>query len=321
MSFGFFNAKLRVALLSVLPMTVTTPSASTNPDAGSGELLSAPVAETRRTDVSKHEKYWIGKVALVTGSSSGLGFSIAEAFARAGASVVISARSADMLEAAADELRKFGGDVLAVPADVTQPEQVDALVEQAVARFGQLDVLVNNVGKSARGTALETTPDEFALALDLNFLSAVRCTRAAAPHLVKTHGHLVNIGSLSGKSAARFLGAYSASKFALAAYTQQLRLELADSGLHVLLVSPGPIEREDAGQRYAHQMQGLPASAAKPGGGAKIPRIRADKLAVEILRACRRRQPELIYPRLARVFIGLIQLFPRFGDWLIRRVT
>jgi NAD(P)-dependent dehydrogenase (short-subunit alcohol dehydrogenase family) len=302
-------------------MTVTTPSTSTNPDVERGEKLSAAPAEMSRRDVSKREKYWVGKVALVTGSSGGLGFAVAEAFARAGASVVISARSADTLETAAEELRKLGGEVLAVPADVTHSEQVDALVEQAIARFGRLDVLVNNVGKSARGTALETTPDEFAQALDLNFLSAVRCTRAAAPHLVKTRGHLVNIGSLSGKAAARFLGAYSASKFALAAYTQQLRLELADSGLHVLLVSPGPIEREDAGRRYAHQMEGLPASAAKPGGGAKIPRIRADKLAAEILHACRGRRPELIYPRLARVFIGVIQLFPRLGDWLIRRVT
>jgi NAD(P)-dependent dehydrogenase (short-subunit alcohol dehydrogenase family) len=322
MSIDFLSTTLRVASpRAFLPMTVTTPSTSTNSDIEPGEELATPPVERPQFDVSKRETYWIGKVALVTGSSSGLGLAVAEAFARAGASVVTSARSADTLETAAEELRKFGGEVLAVPADVTQPEQVDALFEQAIARFGRLDVLVNNVGKSARGTALETTPDEFARLLELNFLSAVRCTRAAAPHLVKTRGHLVNIGSLSGKSASRYLGAYSATKFALAAYTQQLRLEMSDSGLHVLLVSPGPIERDDAGHRYADQMQGLPASAAKPGGGAKIPRIRPERLAAEILRACRRRQPELIYPWLARVFIGLIQLFPRFGDWLIRRIT
>jgi uncharacterized protein len=281
--------------------------------------LPRPVTTTVAT--VRSAGFWAGKVAVVTGGSSGLGRALAEAFARAGANVVISARSADALETVAADLRQFGTNVLAIPADVTDQEQVEALVDQAVQRFGRIDVLVNNVGRSMRGTALETTPEEFTHLLDLNFLSAVRCTRAAAPHLIRSRGHLVNIGSLSGKAASRYLGAYSASKFALAAYTQQLRLELEPQGLHVLLVSPGPIEREDAGQRYANQLEGLPPSAAKPGGGARIPRIRPAKLSDAILRACRRRQPELVYPPLARLFIGVIQLFPRLGDWLVRKMT
>jgi uncharacterized protein len=157
--------------------------------------------------------------------------------------------------------------------------------------------------------------------LELNFLGAVRCTRAAAPYLIRSQGHLVNIGSLSGKSASRYVGAYAVTKFALAAYTQQLRLELAPQGVHVLLVSPGPIAREDSGQRYADQLGGLPARAGKPGAGVRIQPIRPAKLAEVILRACRRGQPELIYPGLARLFIGVIQLFPRLGDWLVRKMT
>ena len=142
-------------------------------------------------------------------------------------------------------------------------------MNQTVQHFGRLDVLVNNVGQSARGVLLETTPEDFERLMEINFLSVVRCTRAAAPHLIRSRGHLVNIGSLSGKSASRYVGAYSATKFALAAYTQQLRLDLRSQGVHVMLVSPGPMVREDAGRRYADQMSGLPASAAKPGAGGK----------------------------------------------------
>ena len=244
--------------------------------------------------------YWSGKVALITGSSRGLGRSLAEAFAKAGAKVVISARSASDLNTVADEMRQAGGEVLAIPADVTQQDQVDALVNQTVGHFGRLDVLVNNVGQSTRGVLLDTTPDDFARLMEINFLSVVRCTRAAVPHLIRSRGHLVNIGSLSGKSASRYVGAYSATKFALAAYTQQLRMELRSQGVHVMLVSPGPIgarrcrpplrrsNDRPAGQRRqarrgakisAHQtgktLRRHPASLPPPQAGVDLPRLGA----------------------------------------------
>jgi uncharacterized protein len=265
--------------------------------------------------------YWTGKVVLVTGSSSGLGRALAEAFARVGARIAVSARSVDTLETVAAELRSSGTQVLAIPADVTQQDQVDSLIEQTVKHFGRLDVLVNNVGRSARGALLETTPEDFASLMDVNFLSVVRCTRAAVPHLILSRGHLVNIGSLSGKSASRYVGAYSATKFALAAFTQQLRLELRPQGVHVLLVSPGPIARDDRSRRHADKLEGLPARAARPGAGVRISPVRPEKLSQAIVKACRRRQPELVYPPLARLFIAVIQLFPRLGDWLVRKMT
>jgi len=303
-----------------------TPAASTSTTASS--LTMSALAEPRQAPApaavvsSKTRRtYWSGKVVIVTGGSSGFGRSLAAAFAQAGADVVISARSLDALEAAAEQLRQYGTQVLAIPADVTQTDQVESLVEQAVRHFGRLDVLVNNVGRSARSAVLDVSPDDFSELMELNFLSAVRCTRAAMPHLLRSRGHLINIGSLSGKSASRYVGGYAATKFALAGYTQQLRLELSPKGVHVMLVSPGPIEREDAGQRYADQLEGLPAKAAKPGAGVRISPINPDKLSQAILAACRRRQPELIYPGMARLFIAVIQLFPRLGDWLVRKMT
>ncbi|MEX2137706.1 MAG: SDR family oxidoreductase [Pirellulales bacterium] len=265
--------------------------------------------------------YWTEKVAVVTGASSGLGRQIATALAADGASVVLAARDSTPLDAAAAELAQSASRVIPVVADVTSQEQVDRLVQHTIDEFGRLDALVNCVGVSSRGRAIDTSPDDFARSMDINLLSSVRCTRAAAPHLLQARGHLVNIGSLSGKTASRYLGAYPASKFALTAYTQQLRLELGPEGLHVLLVLPGPIARDDAGFRYADQAADLPATARQPGGGVKLKGIDPRKLAGRILRACERRRAELIVPGRARLLFALQQLSPRLGDWILRRMT
>ena len=223
---------------------------------------------------------------------------------------MIAARTADKLETVAAELRQAGGDVLAVPADVTRQTDVDRLFDQTIARFGRLDALFNNAGSSARGLAIDTSPEDFAALFDLNVTALVRCTRAAMPHLLQSKGHLINIGSLAGKTAARYMGAYSATKHAVSAYSQQLRLELTDQGLHVLLVSPGPIARDEPRIYSKEQVASLPPSARKPGGGAKINLIRPDWLAEKILHACQRRRAELVVPGRARVVFAIYQLWP-----------
>ena len=265
--------------------------------------------------------YWRDKVAVVTGGSSGLGRAIARELARRGAKVAIAARTTDKLEAAADELRKAGGDVLAVPADVRRAEDVERLFAQTIERFGRLDALFNNAGASARGAAIDTTPADFAELLELNLIALVRCTQAAMPHLLASRGHLVNIGSLAGKTAARYMGAYSATKHAVSAYSQQLRLELGEKGLHVLLVSPGPIARDEPRIYPEAKTASLPASARKPGAGVKVNLLQADWLAERILRACERRRPELVVPGRARLVFAILQLWPGWGDWIVRKFT
>lgn len=258
---------------------------------------------------------------IVTGASGGLGRSIADTFAEHGAHVTISARGKDALEASAAEMRERGRSVLAVPCDVTSQEQVERLIAATLKQFGRIDVLVNNAGRSMRREIIETTPDDFRELLELNFIGVVRCTRAAMPELLKQHGSVVNIGSLAGKAAARYVGAYPVSKFAVTAYSQQLRLELGPKGLHVLLVNPGPIARREPRAVPLHDVAGLPESAKKPGAGVKTRAIDPEWLARRIVLACERRQSELLVPSAARWLFALTQISPVLGDWLVRRLT
>lgn len=265
--------------------------------------------------------FWREKVILITGGSAGFGKVLAERFAHAGAKVVIAGRDSARLQEAVDALRQAGGDVVGIAADVTQDASVAKLFAEVQQRFQRLDVLVNNVGRSTRGLAGETTPQQFQEMWETNFLSAVRCTRAALPLLVQSRGHLVLMGSLASKVASRYLGAYPATKFAVAAYAQQLRLELAPQGVHVLLVCPGPIARDDAGKRYSERAETMPAAASQPGGGVKLTGIPPETLAARVLSACQSRTPEIVLPRKARLLFAISQLFPSLGDWLIRRNT
>jgi NAD(P)-dependent dehydrogenase (short-subunit alcohol dehydrogenase family) len=264
------------------------------------------------------QSYWRDKVVLVTGGSSGLGRIIAETFFRAGAKLALVAlEKADVEKAAAE----IGGGTLPIHADITKQNDVNRILETVKNHFSGLDVLVNNAGRSMRGTALNTTPEQFQALFDLNVLGTIRCTQAAAPMLLERRGHIVNIGSLAAKGAVKYVGAYPVSKFAVAAYSQQLRLELGPEGLHVLLVCPGPIFRENERLYPLEGLEGIPESARQPGAGVKVKRIDPNYLAQKILTYCERRKPELVIPGKARILFALSQLFPTFGDWLVNKST
>lgn len=293
---------------------------------------------------------WRNKVVVVTGGSAGLGQRLVEAFLDVGATVVAVGRDPERLAkleaanlaslsdppggvtgvtepglgAAGRGKRPWGERaerLIGLAADVTCQADVERLFADVGARFGRLDVLVNNVGRSTRGLAVDVTPDEFQRLWEVNFLTAVRCSRAAYPWLRREGGHLVNIGSLAAKSAARFLGGYPATKAALGAYTQQLRLEWAGQGIHVMLVCPGPLRRDDSGARYNAEATGLPAEARRPGGGVRLKGLDPAWLARRVVRGCERREAEIVAPAKARLLFALQQLAPSWGDWVLGRMT
>ena len=265
--------------------------------------------------------YWQQKVAVVTGASQGFGKVLAHELVKLGAQVVIVARDPARLEAAAAELDAGGQQVTPLAADLTDDQAVARLFQEIEQRYGKLDALFNIAGASARGRVSETTIDDFLTSFDVNVLATVRCVQAALPMLQRSRGHIVNMGSLASKSASKFIGPYAASKFALAGLNHQLRLESEDAGIHVLLVCPGPIAREDGGARYTEQTAGLPETAQKPGAGVKVKAIDPHVLALRMLMACEKRRKELVVPGKARILFAVSQLSAQWGDWLLKRFT
>jgi NAD(P)-dependent dehydrogenase (short-subunit alcohol dehydrogenase family) len=186
-----------------------------------------------------------GRRVLVTGASSGIGRALSVRLAREGASMVVSARSEAELEITAASCRAAGGSASIVTADVTREEDCRRLIASAVAALGGLDILVNNAGLTmlARFQEVEDL-SAYERIMRVNYLGAVYCTHAALPHLLASRGQIVAISSLSGLVGVPTRTAYVASKHALQGFCDALRVELAGSGVSVLVVSPGFIQTE-----------------------------------------------------------------------------
>lgn len=260
-------------------------------------------------------KPWNQKVVVVTGGSAGLGWALTEHFAAAGATAVMVSRDPARLE---ERCRQGGESVAAVVADVTDPASVAAAVDEIVQRFGRIDVWINNVGISTRVALADCEVEQYREFLEINCLSAVCCTLAVLPQLEKTSGSVVNIGSLASKTAWPRVAPYVVSKHALAAFSQQVSLE-GPANVHALLVCPGPIRRDDAGQRYSAEAAGLGAAAQQPGAGVRLKGLDPADLARRIDRAIQRRQRELVVPGKARWLFAISALWPRLGDWVLAK--
>ena len=184
-----------------------------------------------------------GKVAVVTGGSRGLGLAAAAALIGEGAHVVICARGAEALEAAGRTLQKSsanGARVATVTADVSTEAGVRSVVDQAIAEFGRIDVLVNNVGL-AKGADLEATTDaDWQEAFDQTLFPAIRMSRLAAPHLRKQGGAIVIVSSIFGREAGGRM-TYNAVKAAEISLTKSLAQQLAKDQIRVVSVAPGSI--------------------------------------------------------------------------------
>jgi 3-oxoacyl-[acyl-carrier protein] reductase len=181
-----------------------------------------------------------GKVAIVTGSSKGIGRSIAMALAREGCQVIVSARGADDLKKVVAEIHKANGMAQSVVADVAKPDDVKRLAAETIKRFGTVHILVNNAGGIGRFAAFEDlTDDEWIEIFNLNVLSAVRMTRAVLPSMQKQKwGRIINISSESGTQPDALMPHYNASKAALNSLTKSLSKACGKDNILVNTVSP-----------------------------------------------------------------------------------
>jgi len=247
-------------------------------------------------------------VVAVTGASAGIGRECALAFAREGAKVAVGARRRDRLDELVAEIERAGGHAMAGAMDVGEEHDVQRFVDAAAARFGRLDVLVNNAGYGIHGRVEETPTAAFERLMRVNYLGTVHGCRAALPIMKRQgSGVIVNISSIVGHRALPGGAAYAATKAAQISLTESLRVELRGTGIHVCSVHPistltefhEVLSRESSGQ-------------VRPMG----PRQSAAAVARAVVGCAKRPRPE-VYPYPAsRLIVWLNALSPRLADWV-----
>lgn len=187
-----------------------------------------------------------GKVALVTGASSGIGHATALALSRAGAKIAAGARRTDRLESLKQEIEKAGGEVMIQKLDVTNKAECDSFVTSAINKWGSADILVNNAGLMPLSFFKNLKVSEWDQMIDVNIKGVLYCTAATIPHmLAKKSGHIVNISSVAGRVVFPAGSVYCATKHAITAFSEGLRQEFSPrSGIRVTCIEPGVVATE-----------------------------------------------------------------------------
>ena len=202
-----------------------------------------------------------GRVAVVTGASTGIGQSAARSFAAAGMKVVMASQNADRLAAAVEELRATGADVLGVPTDVGREDEVFALAEATIEAYGAAHVLVNNAGVFAPGYLWEISRTDWEWVVDVNLWGPIHGIRAFMPHLLEQdEAHVVNVSSAGGLMPATVHGPYCTTKHAVVGLSKALRADLAHKGANigVTLVCPGAVRTAITSQIQTTGPGGVP---------------------------------------------------------------
>jgi len=180
------------------------------------------------------------KIVIITGASSGIGRSLAFEFAKRGANLILAARQyVTLCEITEALINQYPVKAVAVQCDVTNEEDCDHLIKQALVVFGKIDVLVNNAGISMRGLFKDTDIEVLKKVMDVNFWGTVYCTKYALPELLKTKGTIVGVSSIAGYKGLPGRTGYSASKFAMNGFLDVLRIENLNTGVNVLTACPG----------------------------------------------------------------------------------
>lgn len=188
-----------------------------------------------------------GRIALVTGASSGIGEGIALALAGAGATVAVSARRKQRLASLAQRIEAAGGKALVLAGDMTVEAEAIKAVEDTVAQLGRIDILINSAGVMQAGGIENCDLDEYRRVFDINLFATLYCCRAAVPHmLAQGGGDIVNISSLAGRKGGPMTSAYSASKHAVNSLSDGMRQELGDRNIRVSILMPGATTSEVA---------------------------------------------------------------------------
>jgi NAD(P)-dependent dehydrogenase (short-subunit alcohol dehydrogenase family) len=249
-----------------------------------------------------------GKVAVVTGASSGIGEATALELSRRGAFVAAAARSAGKLEDLARRATASGGDILVVETDVADRGSVEAMIARVVDELGRLDVLVNNAGLGLSGRVADLRADDLRYVFEVNTVGPLNCVQAALPQMGRG-GRIINVSSVVGQRAIPKVGGYCSTKSALNALSDALRVEIADRGISVTSVYPGTTRTSfrDNSRRTRDEKRGW-----RPNG------VTPDRVAKKISDAAEK-GPRDVYVTLPdRLFIAGVTLLPGLADRVLR---
>ena len=254
------------------------------------------------------EKTLKGKVAVVTGASSGIGEAAARELAARGASVVLAARAVEKLAGIEESILAAGGLALSVGTDVSDRASVEAMVERAVGEFGSLDVLVNNAGLGLSGRVADLRPDDLRYVFEVNTVGPLNCVQAALPRMQRG-ARIINVSSVVGKRSIPKVGGYCATKFALNALSDALRVEISGRGITVTSVYPGTTRTafRDNSRRTRDEKRGW-----RPRG------VTPEKVAEKIADAAEK-GPRDVYVTLPdRIYVAATTLLPGLTDRALR---
>ncbi len=254
------------------------------------------------------ERVLKGKVAVVTGASSGIGEATARELVLRGASVVLASRAVDKLEALQRGISASGGVALAVETDVSDKCSVDAMVGRTVGELGSLDVVVNNAGLGLSGRITEVRAEDVRHVFEVHAIGPLNCIQSALVHMGKG-GRRIYVSAVVGKRAIPKVGAYCASKFALNALSDALRVEVADRGVTITSVYPGTTRtsfRENS-RRTRDEKRGWRPKGVTP-----------ERVAEKIADAAER-GPRDVYVTLSdQLFVAGVTLFPGLADRVLK---
>jgi short-subunit dehydrogenase len=251
-------------------------------------------------------------VIIITGASSGIGAATARVFAKGSYRVVLAARRKDRLVELAGEIQCVGGQVLVVPTDVGQLEQVEVLVAQTLEAFGQIDVLFNNAGFGRLGWLEELDPhSDIDQQIRVDLLGVIHTSRMVLHHMIQQRrGHIINMASIAGLVAPPTYSIYAAAKFGLAGFTQALRREVDSIGIRVSGIYPGGVATEfeqHLGRPSKYEITSPPWLLLSP-----------EKVAQEVWRISQRPRRMVVIPRIMWLAVGLNAIAPGLVDAGIR---